>query len=102
MADRKDKDVLRTGSIMLLMPRPPHSGGPSVRRVSLAAIEASAEPSEPEPRRHKAFIDFEGGEPPVDPIGPPGPPTFDAYLLPDAVAILQREVTIESANGYAP
>ncbi len=81
---RKDSEVLRTGGAMLLSPQ--GGGVASIRRIALASIDAAGQ---------RAFLDFEGGD-------PPGVPPFDAYLLPDAVAVLERDVTIETTSGFVP
>lgn len=84
---RKDNDVLRTGACMLLTPS---SGGPvSIRRLSLASITSI------DSSNRDALVDFDGGD-------PPGTPPYNAFILPDAVAILEKVVTMESAHGYAP
>lgn len=99
--DREDKDVLRTGSVMLLSPRNPFGGNPCVRRIALAALNQTGASATGDPI---AFVEFEGGDPPAFllPGGVPGPLEFDAWLLPDAVAVLERDVTIETTTGFAP
>ena len=83
---RPNRDILRTGGVMLLVPA---GGSPAVRRLALASMTTDQSGKET-----GAFIEFEGG----DPLGGP----FDAFLIPDAVAVLQRMVTIEGPNGYVP
>ena len=83
---RQNRDILRTGGVMLLVPA---GGSPAVRRLALASMTTDQSGKET-----GAFIEFEGG----DPLGGP----FTAFLIPDAVAVLQRMVTIEGPNGYVP
>ncbi len=85
VAGRRDRDVLRTGGVVLLVPQA--GGSPSLRRLSLAAFDGSGSKT--------AFVSFEGGT-------PAGANSFAAYVIPDAVALLERNVTIEHSSGYAP
>ncbi len=84
---RQNRDLLRTGAVIGLEPQA--AGSYTVRRLSLASPT-----TDQAGRETGAFIDFEGG----DPFGT----TFTAYLIPDAVAVLERQVTIEGPNGYVP
>ena len=79
---RQDKDALRTGAVMLLIPT---SGVPHFRRIRFASIDATS---------GMAFVEFEGGDPPGGP--------FTASIVPDAVAVLEKTVKIEGTNGYSP
>ena len=84
---RPNRDILRTGGVMLLVPTA--GGSPAVRRLALASLTTNQSGKET-----GAFLEFEGG----DPSGGP----FTAFLIPDAVAVLERQVTIEGPNGYVP
>jgi len=89
IAGRQNRDLIRTGGVVALEPVPPASGSYAVRRLSLASLTTDQNGKE-----SGAFIEFEGGDPPGT--------TFTAYLIPDAVAVLERLVTIEGPNGYVP
>lgn len=84
---RQNRDLLRTGAVVALEPQA--AGSYTVRRLSLASLT-----TDQAGREFGAFVEFEGGEP----FGT----TFTAYLIPDAVAVLERQVTIEGPNGYVP
>ncbi len=84
---RQNRDLLRTGAVIALEPQA--AGSYTVRRLSLASPT-----TDQAGRETGAFIEFEGGSP----FGT----TFTAYLIPDAVAVLERQVTIEGPNGYVP
>lgn len=87
IAGRQNRDLLRTGAVVALEPQA--AGSYTVRRLSLASPT-----TDQAGREVGAFVEFEGGEP----FGT----TFTAYLIPDAVAVLERQVTIEGPNGYVP
>jgi hypothetical protein len=98
ISGRRDSDLLRTGAVIALEPpastspqppSPPAAGSYSVRRLSLASLI-----TDKDGHATGAFVEFEGGEP----VGT----TFTAYLIPDAVAVLERQVTIEGPNRYLP
>lgn len=84
---RQNRDLLRTGGVVALEPQ--GAGSYAVRRLALASPTTDQAGKEV-----GAFIEFEGG----DPLGT----TFNAYLIPDAVAVLERLVTIEGPTGYVP
>lgn len=87
IAGRQNRDLLRTGAVVALEPQA--AGSYAVRRLSLASLTTDQNGKE-----NGAFIEFEGGDPPGT--------TFTAFLIPDAVAVLERLVTIEGPNGYVP
>jgi type II secretory pathway pseudopilin PulG len=87
IAGRQNRDLLRTGAVIALEPQA--AGSYAVRRLSLASLTTDQSGKET-----GAFIEFDGG----DPFGT----TFNAFLIPDAVAVLERLVTIEGPNGYVP
>jgi len=87
ISGRLNRDVIRTGGVLLLVPA--GGGSPAVRRLSLAALNVDKDGKD-----IGAFVDFEQGIPLIG--------SFTAYLIPDAVAVLERQVTIEGPNGYVP
>jgi len=87
ISGRLNRDVIRTGGVLLLVPA--GGGSPAVRRLSLAALNVDKDGKD-----IGAFVDFEQGIPLAG--------LFTAYLIPDAVAVLERLVTIEGPNGYVP
>jgi hypothetical protein len=87
ISGRLNRDVIRTGGVLLLVPD--GGGSPAVRRLSLAALNVDKDGKD-----IGAFVDFEQGIPLIG--------SFTAYLIPDAVAVLERQVTIEGPNGYVP
>lgn len=86
---RQNRDVLRTGGVVLLEELTGPSPNYSVRRLAMASMT-----TDPFGKELGAFVELDGGDPPGT--------NFTAYLIPDAVAVLERQVVIEGPNGYVP
>jgi hypothetical protein len=82
--DRKNSELIRTNGICLVRETP---GTARFRRISLAAINDNDS---------GAFIDFDGPQP-----SPGAGVTVDVYAIPDAVAMIEKTVTLEGASPYS-
>ncbi len=80
--DRKNSEVIRSNGVCLLHQTTP-AAPPSFRRISIAAID-NADTG--------AFIEFDGPQP----AG-----TATLYAVPDAVAVIEKTVTLEGPSPYS-
>jgi hypothetical protein len=84
ISDRKNSEVIRSNGVCLVHQTVP-AAPPSFRRISIAAIDNGDT---------GAFIEFDGPQPAAT-------ATVTLYAVPDAVAVIEKTVTLEGPSPYS-
>jgi Tfp pilus assembly protein PilV len=79
VTDRKNSEFVRSNGVCLVMSP---SAPPSFRRITIAAINDDDS---------GAFLEFDG----------PQPASATVYAIPDAVAVVEKTVTLEASSPYS-